>query len=206
MKKELTDRRREIYDYIRSVVDRRGMPPTIREIGEAFGIRSTNGVEGHLAALERSGMIRRERGKSRGILLGSAQRSPVAVPMLGRVAAGQPLLAPENRDGEVMVDAAVFSIRSTSTVFALQVKGESMIDAHILDGDILLVRAQKSAQNGEIVVALVDGETTVKRFFHEKDRVRLQPENSALKPIIVERGEFQILGKAIGVIRKVKTA
>lgn len=203
MKKNITGRRREIYDYIRSIVDKRGMPPTMREIGEKFGIRSTNGVEGHLAALERDGLIKRERGKSRGILLRAGGTSGAAVPLLGRVAAGLPVLAPENREGDVIIDPAAFFLRSTSNVFALKVKGESMRDAHILDGDILIVRAQNSAEQGDIIVALVDGETTVKRFFPEKNQVRLQPENSEMKPIIIKQGDFQILGRAVGVVRKI---
>ena len=146
MKENITGRRQEIYDFIRSVLDKRGMPPTMREIGEKFGIRSTNGVEGHLAALERDGLIKRERGKSRGIVLRIGERPGMAVPLLGRVAAGQPVLAPENREGEVMIDPAVFSLRTAANIFALKVKGESMRDAHIMDGDILMVRAQNSAQ------------------------------------------------------------
>ncbi len=203
MKKNITERQQEIYSFIRSTLDRRGMPPTMREIGEKFGIRSTNGVEGHLAALEAHGLIIRERGKSRGIVLESQGRPRASIPLLGRVAAGQPVLSPENKDGEIMVDLPLFSLRSPNNVFALKVKGDSMINAHILDGDTLLVRAQNSAQDGEIVVALVDGEATVKRFYREKERVRLQPENSAMKPLIIERGDLMILGKAVGVMRRV---
>jgi repressor LexA len=203
MKKAITDRQREVYEYIKSVVDRRGMPPTMREIGEKFGIRSTNGVEGHLAALEARGLIRRERGKSRGLLLRSSGRPPISIPILGRVAAGQPVMSPENREGEMTIDPALFSIRSSSNLFGLKVRGESMIDAYILDGDVLIIRSQQTAQNGEIVVALVDGEATVKRFFLESGRVRLQPENKAYKPIYVERGELMLMGKLVGLVRKV---
>jgi repressor LexA len=202
MKSSITDRQREIYDFIRATIDKRGIPPSMREIGEQFAIRSTNGVEGHLAALERSGLISRERGKSRSIVLAGSERNTAAVPLLGRVAAGVPVLSPENRECDVMVDLSLFSLRSSQHLFALTVKGESMVNAHLLDGDTLLVRAQSSAQNGDIVVALVDGEATVKRFFQEKDRVRLQPENSTMKPIYLERGEFRIIGKAVGVLRK----
>lgn len=203
MKKELTRRQQEIYDFIRAVIEQRGIPPTMREIGGKFGIRSTNGVEGHLAAIESRGLINRERGKSRGISVRGGERPASAVPLLGRVAAGSPVLAPENREGEVMVDLSLFSLKSSHNIFALKVKGESMVNAHIQDGDTLLVRAQSSAQNGDIVVALVDGEATVKRFFAGKNGVRLQPENSALKPIILDRGEFQIIGKAVGVLRRI---
>ncbi|HEX9021769.1 MAG TPA: transcriptional repressor LexA, partial [Nitrospirota bacterium] len=177
----VTERQRAIYEFIRATVDFRGIPPSMREIGEKFGIRSTNGVEGHLAALERSGLIMRERGKSRGIALRAGGRATAAVPLLGRVAAGAPVLSPENREAEVMVDLSLFSLRSPHNLFALKVRGESMKDAHIMDGDMLLVRAQTTAQNGDIIVALVEGEATVKRFFAEIGRVRLQPENSAMK-------------------------
>lgn len=203
MKKNITERQQEIYSFIKSVIDNRGMPPTMREIGEQFGIRSTNGVEGHLAALESHGLINRERGKSRGILVHSGERSTASVPLLGWVAAGQPVLSPENREGEVLIDLSLFSMRSANNIFALKVKGDSMVDAHIMDGDILLVRAQASARDGDIVVALFEGEATVKRFFQEKGRIRLQPENAAMSPILLERGDFAVLGKAVGIIRKI---
>lgn len=199
----LTERQEEILEFIRTAIAGRGIPPSMREIGEQLGIRSTNGVEGHLAALEKGGYITRERGKSRGILLRTAARTTAVVPVLGRVAAGTPLLSPENFEGDLLVDLSLFSLRSGNNLFALKVRGDSMVNAHITDGDTLLVRAQAAAQNGDIVVALMDGEATVKRFFSEKNRVRLQPENTAMKPIFVERGEFRILGKAVGVVRKI---
>jgi repressor LexA len=199
----LTDRQQEIFEFIRAAIDSRGIPPTMREIGLHFGIKSTNGVDRHLAALERNGLIRREPGKSHGIRLGSEERSVGSIPVLGRVAAGMPVLAPENREGEIRIDLSLFRLRSSKGIFALTVKGESMIEAHILEGDTVLVRSQSVAEDGEIVVAMVDGETTVKRLFVEKDRVRLQPENSAMQPIYVDRGELQILGKVVGVFRKV---
>lgn len=202
MESTITERQRNILEFVRATIAARGIPPSMREIGEKFGIRSTNGVEGHLAALERSGHIIRERGKSRGISLRTRERSAEEVPLLGRVAAGKAVLSPENREGEVLVDLSVFSIRSGKNLFALKVTGESMVNAHIMDGDTLLVRAQAVAQNNDIVVALVDGEATVKRFFVEKGRVRLQPENSSMKPLFVERGEFRIIGKAVGVLRR----
>jgi repressor LexA len=203
MKGNVTERQREIYEFIRTTLAARRIPPSMREIGEKFGISSTNGVEGHLAALERSGLIIRERGKSRGISLAGRERHTAAIPILGRVAAGVPVLSPENREGDVMVDLSLFSLRSSHNLFALKVRGESMVDAHIMDGDTLVVRAQSTAQSGDIVVALTEGEATVKRFFVEKNRIRLQPENSAMKPIYVERGEFRIVGKAVGVIRRI---
>jgi repressor LexA len=204
MKKRITDRQREIYEFIRTSIDGRSIPPTIREIGEAFGIRSTNGVEKHLAALERSGFVMREHGKSRGISLRADGKRPLAtIPLLGRVAAGMPVLSPENHEGEIAVDISLFSLRSPHNLFALKVKGESMIDAHIVDGDTLIVRAQSTAQNGDIVVALVNDEATVKRLFVEKSRVRLQPENSSMKPLNLDRGDFRIIGRVVGVVRRI---
>ncbi len=204
MKNRITDRQREIYEFIRTSIDGRGIPPTIREIGEAFGFRSTNGVEKHLVALEKSGFVVRERGKSRGLSLRADGKRPLAtVPLLGRVAAGLPVLSPENHEGELAVDISLFSLRSPHNLFALKVKGESMIDAHIVDGDTVIVRAQSAAQSGDIVVALVNGEATVKRLFVEKSRVRLQPENSSMKPLILDRGDFRIIGRVVGVIRRI---
>ena len=203
MKNKITDRQRDIYEFIRSIIASRGIPPTLREIGERFGLRSTNGVDKHLSALEQNGFITRERGKSRGIILHAGERAVSLVPLLGRVAAGQPVLSPENREGEVSVDLSRFSLRSAQHLFALTVKGESMIDAHIMEGDTLIVKQQSTAQNEDIIVALVEGEATVKRFFMEKDRVRLQPENRTMKPLLLDRGEFRILGKVVGMLRKV---
>lgn len=203
MQNKITERRQEIYEFIRATITSKGIPPSMREIGEKFGIRSTNGVEGHLAALEKSGHIVRERGKSRGLSLHAGGRTQAAIPLLGRVAAGNPVLSPENKEGQVMVDLALFSLRSAHNVFALRVRGESMVDAHIMDGDTLLVRAQSTARDGEIVVALVEGEATVKRFYNEKNRIRLQPENNTMKPLYLERGEFRIVGKAVGVMRRI---
>ena len=203
MKKIITERQQEIYEFIRTTLASKGIPPSMREIGEEFGIRSTNGVEGHLAALERHGMIVRDRGKSRSISLHAGERMPATIPILGRVAAGTPILSPENWEGEITVDLTHFSLRSSQNLFALKVRGESMVNAHIMDGDMLIVRAQAAAQNGDIIIALVDGEATVKRFFAEKSRVRLQPENSAMKPLYLERGDFKIVGKVVGVVRKI---
>lgn len=203
MRNNITERQQAIYEFIRTTVASRGIPPSMREIGGKFGIRSTNGVEGHLAALERSGLITRQRGKSRGIALHAGERATAMVPLLGRVAAGTPVLSPENREAEVMVDLSLFSLRSGNNLFALKVRGESMKDAHIMDGDTLLVRAQATAQNGDIVVAVIDNETTVKRFFVEQGRIRLQPENSEMKPLYFERGDFRIIGKAVGVLRRI---
>jgi repressor LexA len=203
MKNKITERQQKIYEFIRSVLSTRGIPPSMREIGEKFGIRSTNGVEGHLAALERHGMIVRDRRKSRSISIHTRERMPTTIPVLGRVEAGTPILSLENQEGEITVDPAHFSISSLQNLFALKVHGESMVNAHIVDGDMLIVQAQASAQNNDIVVALVDGEATVKRFFAEKNRIRLQPENSAMKPLYFELGDFRIVGKAVGVLRRI---
>lgn len=203
MKGKTTERQKAIYDFIQETMARRGRPPTLREIGEKFGIRSTNGVEKHLVALERAGHITRERGKSRGIALAPGSRRDSTVPLLGRVAAGIPVLSPENREGDVTVDPSLFDIRAAQPVFALGVRGDSMIEAHILDGDTVLVREQATAVNGDIVVALVDGEATVKRFFLEDERVRLQPENRTMGPLYIDQGDLHIIGKVVGVMRKI---
>jgi repressor LexA len=175
----------------------------MREIGAKFGIRSTNGVEKHLLALERGGYISRERGKSRGIAVIGGSRTSDIVPLLGRVAAGVPVLSPENREGELTVDRSLFALKSSLQVFALGVRGDSMIDAHILNGDTVLVQEQSIAVNGDIVVALVDGDATVKRFFLENGRVRLQPENRTMEPLYFDGGDLRIIGKVVGVMRKV---
>jgi repressor LexA len=203
MGQEITERQKEIYEFIRSTIASRGIPPSIREIGGRFGLRSTNGVNKHLAALERSGYITRERWTSRGITLPSGTTTLVTVPLLGRVAAGKPLLSPENREGECTIDQSLFGIRSAQHVFALQVTGDSMIEAHILDGDTVLVREQHMVGSGDIVVAMVEGEVTVKRFFVERDRVRLQPENRTMAPLFIDRGDLRVLGKVVGIMRRI---
>jgi len=204
LKNTITERQQAIYDFIRTTIAARGIPPTIREIGERFSIRSTNGVNGHLVALERIGLIARERGRSRGIVLpSSARRTASAVPLLGRVAAGMPVLSPENREGDLTIDLSLFALRTAEDLYALKVKGESMLGAHILDGDTVLVRQQTTAESGDIVVALVEEEATVKRFFPEGGRVRLQPENTAMQPLILEQGDVRILGRVVGVLRRI---
>jgi repressor LexA len=203
MKGKITARQQAIYEFIRGSIAIGGMPPTMREIGAKFGIRSTNGVEKHLLALERSGYIGRERGKSRGITVIGGSRASDFVPLLGRVAAGVPVLSPENRESELTVDRSLFALKSSLQVFALGVRGNSMIDAHILDGDTVLVQEQAIAVDGDIVVALVDGDATVKRFFLENGRVRLQPENRTMEPMYFDGGDLRILGKVVGVMRKV---
>jgi len=202
MKCKISERQQAILEFIRETTASRGMPPTMREIGAKFGIRSTNGVEKNLLVLERSGYISRERGKSRGIAVTGGSRPANIVPLLGQVAAGVPVLSPENKEGDLTVDLSLFALRSSQKVFALGVRGNSMIDAHILDGDTVLVQEQSVAMNGDIVVAMVDGDTTVKRFFLENGRVRLQPENLSMEPMYFDGGDLRIIGKVVGVMRR----
>ncbi len=212
---ELTDRQKEILNFILSTSEERGFPPTIREIGEEMDIRSTNGVNDHLKALERKGYLTRGEQTSRSLVatkrarmvLGLGKmREPnmVEVPLLGRVAAGAPLLATENIEDSVRIDSFLLG-GNGKEVFALRVKGESMIEDGIFDGDFLFVRKTPTAPPGEIVVALIDDEATVKRYFPEGDRIRFQPANKDMQPIYVHKSQFkqtQILGRVVGVYRK----
>jgi repressor LexA len=210
----LTKRQAQTLDFIRQSIEDRGYPPTLREIGEFMGIRSTNGVNDHLRALERKGYLRREDMKSRALRLvkenpeaPSAARGSdedlVDVPVLGRVAAGLPLLAEENVVDTVRIDRMM--IRGGREVFGLKVTGDSMIEAGILNGDYIFVRKQSSADRGEIVVALIGDEATVKYYYPERDYVRFQPANAQMAPILVRATDFKqtmLLGVVIGVFRK----
>jgi repressor LexA len=244
MSEELTDRQREILTFIQRHIDDNGYPPTVREIGSAFGIRSTNGVADHLKSLERKGFLARGSLKSRALRpivqeeadptfndapvvrregasvtslaahrarvgVPPAALEPVeggrmvTVPVLGAVAAGAPILAEENAEDSVQVDS--FLLGGHRKVFALRVKGDSMIGDGIFDGDYIFVKKQLHADDGQIVVAMVENEATVKRIYREGDRVRLQPSNPRLQPIYVRREDFretQVLGVVIGVYRK----
>jgi repressor LexA len=190
---ELPKRQRQVLDFIERFLAGHGYPPTLREIGAALEIRSTNAVNDHLLALERKGLISRDRSRSRGIILQGKQPPPEAdeplpeVPLLGRIAAGLPLLAEENVERMLRVDR-MFA-RRKEKLFALRVVGQSMIEDGILDGDILLVKAQNVAEQGAIVVARVDSEATVKRYYREEGRVRLQPANRNMEPIILSEEE-----------------
>ena len=199
----LTDRQRQVLDFISDSIRKRGFPPTLREIGSHFGIRSTNGVNDHLRALEKKGFLHREDLKSRALRPLFTEDEFVEVPVLGRVAAGVPMLAVQNYEDTVKVDR--FFIGQNREVFALRVKGDSMIEAGIFDGDYVFIRKQLQASSGEIVVAMIGDEATVKRYYPEGDTIRFQPANAAMSPIIVRKRDFRsvnLLGVVIGVYRK----
>jgi repressor LexA len=208
----LTKRQAQTLDFIKQSIEERGYPPTLREIGESMGIRSTNGVNDHLRALERKGYLSREDMKSRALRLVSREPEPVAanddtlldVQVLGRVAAGLPLLAEDNVIDTVRVDRML--VRGGRDVFGLRVQGDSMINAGILNGDYIFVRKQASAEPGEIVVALIGDEATVKYYHPEKDYVRFQPANDQMAPILVRASDFRptmLLGIVVGVYRRI---
>ncbi|MFZ1019017.1 MAG: transcriptional repressor LexA [Candidatus Cybelea sp.] len=198
--KPATERQRSILDVIRAFTAERGYPPSVREIGERVGLSSSSTIHAHLKALERRGMISRDPTKPRAMR--SAGFVPghdtVVMPILGRVAAGVPITAQEDVEGEFALSAAF--VPRSSDAFMLRVQGDSMVDAAILDGDLILVRPQRSAENGEIVVAMLDGEATVKRFYRESGRVRLQPENRTMAPIYAS--DVEIVGRVEAVVRR----
>ena len=199
---KISPKQAEILEYIKNEIINRGFPPTVRDICDAVNLKSTSSVHAHLETLERNGYIRRDPTKPRAIEIvddnfNLARRELVNVPVVGRVAAGEPILAVENVENYFPIPA---EFMPNSQTFMLNVKGESMVNAGILDGDQILVQQQSTAENGEIVVALIDDSATVKTFYKEDGYYRLQPENDAMEPIIVQ-GELQILGKVIGVFR-----
>ncbi len=215
---DITDRQKEILTFIQRTTEERGFPPTIREIGEEMSISSTNGVNDHLKALERKGYLTRGEQQSRSLVptrrarmvlgLGAKksliEQNLVDVPVLGRVAAGAPLLATENIEDTVRIDSFLLG-GSGREVFALRVKGNSMIEAGIHDGDFIFVKKAPSAAPGEIVVAMIEDEATVKSYHPEGDRIRFQPHNATMDPIYVEKSDFRqtmILGRVVGVYRK----
>lgn len=199
---DLSARQTKILDFIKLEIRKKGYPPAVREIGEAVGLLSSSTVHGHLQTLEDKGYIRRDPTKPRAIeILDSSSdmlegKKIVHIPVVGRVTAGQPILAVENLEGTFPLPA---DLVRQDNVFMLKVLGESMIGAGILDGDFIIVRQQNEARNGEIVVALIGDEATVKRFFKERTLIRLQPENSSMEPIYSQ--DVSILGKVIGVFR-----
>jgi repressor LexA len=203
--KDLTKRQQEIFDFIKKYSAKYGYPPTVRDIGKAVGLASSSTVHAHLANLEKVGLLRRDPSKPRAIeLLDRAADavksvvSPTGLPLVGSVAAGQPILAEENIEDYVQVPAIA---GGDDGEFVLKVRGESMKNAGILPGDFVVVRPQETAGDGEIVVALVGEEATVKTFYRESDHVRLQPENETMEPI--RSREVRVLGRVVGVFRKV---
>jgi repressor LexA len=206
----VTERQRAILDYLRVFIEEHGYPPTVREIGEAVGLRSPSTVHAHLAQLERAGLLRRDPTKPRALELTDRRREAVEaqpdvhrLPLVGEIAAGGPLLADQNIEEYLAVPEP---LSRGGEEFLLRVKGDSMVDAGILDGDYVVVQRRQEAENGDIVVALAGedelaDEATVKRFFRENGRIRLQPENESLKPIYAHH--VQVLGKVIGVFRQV---
>lgn len=206
---DLSPRQAEIFEFIRSTMDQRGVSPSYREIGGALGIGSTNAVSDHIKALVRKGYIERVggRGAPRSIRLTADatafdDEGVQGIPILGRIAAGVPLLAHENYEGTLKLDSSM--VPRGGNIFALVVTGESMIEDGIHDGDYLFVRENNTCRNGQIAVVMVDGEATVKRFYSEGKVIRLQPANSAMEPILVDKasGDIQVIGVAVGVFRK----
>jgi repressor LexA len=203
---KLSKRQQDILDFIKSEVKQKGYPPSVREIGEAVGLASSSTVHGHLSRLETKGLIRRDPTKPRAIEILDIDENPavpkvkvITVPLIGKVTAGQPITAIENVEEYFPLPENLAA--SDEHVFMLEVMGESMIEAGILDGDYVIVRQQITANNGDIVVAMTEeNEATVKRFFKEKDFFRLQPENSSMEPIILQN--VSILGKVVGVYRQ----
>ena len=214
-KNELTKRQEDILDFIASYTRENHYPPTVREIGKAVGLSSPSSVQTQLKKLATMGYIKRDEAKSRSMVVvprpiqdaqqdertasqrSSAQEATLLLPLVGRVAAGTPVLAEQNIEEELPVPVAVFGDTSS---FLLTVHGESMVEAGIFDGDIVLVREQQSADNGDIVVALIDDEATVKTFYREKDCIRLQPQNEAMEPILVR--DVSIIGIVTGLFRR----
>jgi repressor LexA len=203
--KDLTKRQQEIFDFIKKYSAKYGYPPTVRDIGKAVGLASSSTVHAHLANLEKVGLLRRDPSKPRAIELldraADAVKSvvrPSGLPLVGQVAAGQPILAEENIEDYVQVPELAGGEEGE---YVLRIRGDSMKNAGILEGDFVVVRPQETARDGEIVVALVGEDATVKRFFRENDHVRLQPENEAMEPI--RSREVRVLGRVVGVFRQV---
>jgi repressor LexA len=207
MKKErgLTTTQEKVFDFLKEYLAGKGFPPTLREIASHFGLRGPKAPQKTLNILERKGYIRKVPGGSRAIEIlahPSVRFTQILpVPIVGRVQAGEPILAIENIEGYMNLDR---SFASSGDVFLLRVQGDSMIDAHIQDGDFALVKPQPNAENGEIVVALIEDEATIKRIFKKRDLIRLEPANPKMEPIIVKKGEKKvtIVGKVIGIFRK----
>ncbi len=193
------EKQQKILDFIRSEIETKGYPPSVREICAAVGLRSTSSVHMHLTQLEKKGLIRRDATKPRALeLLDSPLSKARTVPLVGKVTAGQPILAIENIEDQLIIPNDLASM--DTELFALRVQGESMIEAGILDGDIVIVHSQERAENGDIVVALIGDEATLKRIYYENGHVRLQPENHTMAPIIIPRAEVR--GKVVALVRR----
>lgn len=201
---KITPKQQEILDFIKNEILNRGFPPSVRDMCDAVHLRSTSSVHSHLATLEKNGYIRRDPTKPRAIEIlddnfNMTRREMVNVPIVGTVAAGQPILAVENIEGYFPIPAEYLTDEPS---FMLRVQGESMIDKGILNGDHVIVEKKNTADNGDMVVALVEDSATVKTYYKEKDHIRLQPENDTMEPIILHKGDaVQIIGKVIGVFR-----
>lgn len=211
-RRPLTSRQQQVLDLISESIEQRGYPPTVRELGDRLGIRSTNGVNDHLVALAKKGYLERQDLKSRALRVVTAEPADlppthrsdtIDVPVLGRVAAGQPILAQEHCEDRLRVDRLLLG--NHREVFALRVQGDSMIEAGIFDGDFVFVRKQPMANPGDIVVAMISDEATVKYYHPEPDRIVFKPANSRLQPIYVRRDEFRpvnLLGTVVGLYRR----
>ncbi|MFA3782587.1 transcriptional repressor LexA [Melioribacteraceae bacterium 4301-Me] len=207
MKNELTNRQKEILEFIQQHVDFNGYPPTYREIGKKFNISSTFGVKRHIDALIKKGFLTNESNQSRTLSIIplsnkhiKQQENFISLPIIGRVAAGQPILAEENIEGNILVDISI--IKRKTDCFGLKVRGDSMINAGILEGDLVIVSPQKEAASGDIVIALIGDEATMKRFIKKENKIILHPENESYADIEISNTEnFNIIGKVIGVFR-----
>jgi repressor LexA len=204
-KNELTSTQKKVFIFLKNYLREKGFPPTLREIASHFGLKGPKAPQKTIAILERKGYLRRIPGGSRAIeILGGSPFHAgqiLSLPILGRVRAGEPILAIENIEGYINLDKGLVS---SEDVFLLRVQGDSMIEAHIQDGDFALVKPQPNAENGEIVVALIEDEATIKRIFMKKDLIRLEPANPGMEPIVVRKGEkkISIVGKVVGIFRK----
>lgn len=203
MGRPITSKQQEVYDFIKTQLNNKGYPPSIREICVGVNLSSTSSVHGHLQRLEKRGLIKRDHTKTRAIELvekdlSKSKKEMINVPLVGKITAGMPILAVENIEDTFPIP--VDYISSNKELFMLKVSGESMIEAGILDGDYVVLEKVSSCNNGDIVAALIENEATLKRFFLEKDHIRLQPENSTMEPIIVP--DCKILGKLVGLYRK----
>ena len=211
MQKDLTSKQKAVCDFLKKYLQEKGFPPTLREIASHFELKGPKAPQKTLQILERKGYIRRVPGGSRAIEMlkyvdkdgrhGGLPYTTFSIPIVGRVRAGEPILAIENIEGYIHLDR---SLVSSEDVFLLRVQGHSMIDAHIQDGDFALVKPQPNAENGEIVVALIEDEATIKRIFKKRDLIRLEPANPRIEPIVVKKGEkrITIVGKVVGIFRK----